>query len=133
MYHQCDACNAIWPAIDGRTCPGCKLIADAPPTLTKIPRPDIQYPSDPNPPGLHDAFKANQRQVGGDHYGPGGGLQHWDVVHIFQLDYYLGNATKYLFRCGKKGTPSNWIEDLKKAAHYIEKKIELLQKEHPDA
>lgn len=33
------------------------------------------------------------------------------------MDFVLGNAFKYLFRCGSKGSP---LEDLKKARWYIE-------------
>jgi hypothetical protein len=65
-------------------------------------------------------MQANDRQVGGDHYG-GGEMQHWDVVHIFELDYFQGQITKYLFRWKKKGG----VKDLQKAAHFLEKYIEL--------
>jgi len=65
-------------------------------------------------------MQANDRQVGGDHYG-GGEIQHWDVVHIFNLDYFQGQITKYLFRWKKKGG----LKDLEKAAHFLQKYIEL--------
>ncbi len=64
--------------------------------------------------------KANDRQVAGDHYKTDG-LQHWDMVQMFELDYFQGQITKYLFRWRKK----NGIEDLQKALHYLEKYIEL--------
>lgn len=63
---------------------------------------------------------ANDRQVGGDHYKTDG-LQHWDIVHMFKLDYFQGQITKYLFRWRKK----NGLEDLEKARHYLDKYIEL--------
>lgn len=63
---------------------------------------------------------ANERQVGGDHYKTEG-LQHWDIVHMFGLDYFQGQITKYLFRWRKK----NGLEDLEKARHYLDKYIEL--------
>lgn len=63
---------------------------------------------------------ANTRQVGGEHYGLGA-LQHWDIVHLFKLDYFQGQITKYLFRWRKK----NGVEDLEKAKHYLEKYIEI--------
>lgn len=64
--------------------------------------------------------KANDRQVGGDHYKTDG-PQHWDMVAQFGLDYFQGQITKYLFRWRLK----NGIEDLRKAQHYLEKYIEL--------
>lgn len=64
-------------------------------------------------------MSANDRQVAGNHYG-GGKLQHWDVVVKFNLDYFQGQVTKYLFRWRSK----NGIEDLEKAKHFLEKYIE---------
>lgn len=64
---------------------------------------------------------ANQRQVGGEHYRRAGRMQHWDMVAEFELDYFQGQITKYLFRFQKK----NGVEDLEKAKHYLEKYIEL--------
>lgn len=76
---------------------------------------------------------ANATQVGGTHYQDGsahcphcgGVLQHWDIVAAFRLDYFVGNATKYLFRIGLKGEPT---EQVQKAIHYLTKKLELLSK-----
>lgn len=68
---------------------------------------------------------ANDRQVAGSHYK--GKVQHWDLVAMYNLDYFIGNATKYLFRFGKKGTLKDHMNDLEKAKHYIEKRIEMLQ------
>lgn len=62
---------------------------------------------------------ANQRQVGGSHYGLRQ-RQHWDVVVEFDLDYFQGQITKYVFRWDKK----NGIQDLEKAQHFLEKYIE---------
>ena len=72
---------------------------------------------------------ANDKQIGGDHYKSAGDLQHWDVVARMGWCYYIGNATKYLWRLGKKGGPDKAIEDISKAIHYLEKKRELLQAE----
>lgn len=66
-------------------------------------------------------MSANEKQVGGTHYSTDGGLQHWDIVNIFKLDYFQGQITKYVMRWNKK----NGVEDLKKAAHFLEKYIEL--------
>jgi hypothetical protein len=64
---------------------------------------------------------ANARQVGGDHYKKAGALQHWDIVAIFELDYFQGNITKYVFRWRDKAG----IQDLEKARHYLDKYIEI--------
>ena len=63
---------------------------------------------------------ANERQVGGQHYGlqP---IQHWDVVMLFGLDYFQGNITKYVMRWREKGG----VQDLEKAQHYLQKYIEI--------
>lgn len=62
---------------------------------------------------------ANNVQYGGTHYKST--YQHWDLVADIGLDYFSGAASKYVSRWRKKGG----IEDLKKAAHFIEKLIEL--------
>jgi hypothetical protein len=66
-------------------------------------------------------MEANEVQVAGDHYKKHGELQHWDVVNHFELDYFQGQITRYVFRWKDK----NGIEDLHKAAHYLQKYIEL--------
>lgn len=62
---------------------------------------------------------ANSYQVGGTHYRAS--IQHWDFVAQLELDYFQGVATKYIARWRNK----NGLEDLKKAAHYVTKRIEL--------
>lgn len=64
---------------------------------------------------------ANDIQHGGDHYKNNGAIQHWDLVAQASMDYYIGNATKYLSRGHKK----NGREDYAKAGHYIQKRGEL--------
>jgi|SRR5688572_19992373 len=70
---------------------------------------------------------ANDNQVGGDHYKTGG-LEHWDMVVHFKLDYFQGQITKYVMRWRDKGG----IADLKKAQHFLEKYIEVATKEEMD-
>lgn len=62
---------------------------------------------------------ANTRQVGGSHYASP--YQHWDFVHDAKLDYFQAQVTKYVYRWRKK----NGTEDLSKAAHVLQKYIEL--------
>ena len=69
-----------------------------------------------------DECKATDKQVGGSHY-KDKKLQPWDIIDELNLNFYEGNALKYLIRYKDK----NGVEDLKKAIHYIEKLIEDLQ------
>jgi hypothetical protein len=67
-----------------------------------------------------DVMAANQRQVGGSHYKTGG-EEHWDRVARLGLDYFQGQITKYVERWKRK----NGIQDLEKAAHFLQKYIAL--------
>ena len=51
-----------------------------------------------------------------------------DYIEDKQLNYHLGNAVKYISRAGKKD-PAKKVEDLRKAAWYINREIERLGKE----
>lgn len=62
-----------------------------------------------------------RKQVGGDHYAKHK-IQPWDVIEDWGLDFFAGNALKYLLR--DKGTR---LEDLQKLQHYVEKMIEREQ------
>lgn len=53
-------------------------------------------------------------------------IEHWDVVEDWRLDYLLGNCTKYISRYRDKGNP---LQDLEKAAVYLNRKIELMKKQ----
>lgn len=54
------------------------------------------------------------KEVGGWHYQ--GGMQPWDFISHYHLDFFSGNVVKYVVRCMRK----NGIEDLKKALSYLE-------------
>lgn len=47
------------------------------------------------------------------------------VIEAWQLDFCLGNAVKYISRAGKKD-PAKTVEDLKKAAWYLNRAIERM-------
>jgi mRNA-degrading endonuclease toxin of MazEF toxin-antitoxin module len=51
-----------------------------------------------------------------------------DYIEDKGLGYHLGNAVKYISRAGKKD-PTKKVEDLKKAAWYINRELEKLEKE----
>ena len=71
---------------------------------------------------------ADKRQVGGNHYQssvqPWAAMEAWMTTEMF-IGYLRGNVIKYIARCDKKGG----IEDMRKAAHYLDKLIEIQQKE----
>jgi hypothetical protein len=49
------------------------------------------------------------------------------VIEAWMLDFHIGNAVKYIARAGRKGDNSRMVEDLKKAAWYLARKIERLE------
>lgn len=68
-------------------------------------------------------MSARDEQVGGDHYSKHA-MQPIDIIDAYDLNFYEGNALKYLLRYKDK----NGVEDLKKAAHYIQMLIEREEK-----
>lgn len=68
----------------------------------------------PNP-----AASANDRQEGGEHYTKKA-IQPWEVIEANDMDFFEGNALKYLMRWRDKAG----VADLKKCAHYVQKLIE---------
>ena len=54
------------------------------------------------------------------HYKSRSGLESIDVIEAFDLNFRLGNAVKYILRCGRKGDA---VEDLRKAEWYIRREI----------
>lgn len=63
---------------------------------------------------------ANDNQVAGSHYKTKT-IQPWDYIAANELGYFEGNVVKYVSRWRDKGG----VEDLRKAAHYLQKLIEL--------
>jgi hypothetical protein len=59
-------------------------------------------------------------QIGGEHYKKG--IQPVDYIHSNELDFFEGNAIKYITRNKRKGNP---VEDLKKAIHYLQLKLKI--------
>ena len=51
-----------------------------------------------------------------------GSIEVWDFIRDQELNYFLGNAIKYICRAGFKN-PSTKAEDLKKAIHYLENEL----------
>ena len=51
-----------------------------------------------------------------------GRIEVWDFIRDQGLNYFRGNAIKYICRAGFKSTHTE-IEDLKKAIHYLENEL----------
>ena len=65
-----------------------------------------------------------------DHYGGGDNpYEAIKVIEAWELGFCLGNAVKYISRAHKKGTP---LQDLKKAAWYLEREILNLEEKKKD-
>ena len=56
-----------------------------------------------------------------------GGIETIDFIEAKNLGYHLASAVKYISRAGRK-SPDTEIQDLKKAAWYIKRRIEQLEK-----
>lgn len=61
------------------------------------------------------------------HY-QGNGLEAIQAIEAFDLGFCLGNTEKYVLRAGKK---NDAVEDLRKAAWYLNCEIERLAPEEP--
>lgn len=57
----------------------------------------------------------DSKQVGGSHYLKA--IQPWDIIEAWNLDFWEGNALKYLLRYKEKGG----LQDLDKLEHYIQR------------
>ena len=61
-----------------------------------------------------------------DHYNVGK-IEVIDAIEDWGLDFCLGNVVKYIASAGHKD-PNKVVEDLKKAAWYLQRKIDFLEK-----
>ena len=67
----------------------------------------------------NNEWSSKDTQVGGSHY-KDMPLQPWEIIEKNNLDFWEGNALKYLLRYKSK----NGAQDLEKAKHYIDYLIE---------
>ena len=72
-------------------------------------------------------------QVGGTHY-TRTALQPWDVMEDWMTSeqfkgFLRGNVIKYVYRAGSKGIE---VEDFKKAQHYLQKLINVIDGNQDD-
>jgi hypothetical protein len=65
--------------------------------------------------------RANEHQIGGQHYRDDPVFQHWDLIAMNGgRMYFVGQITKYIVRWREK----NGVQDLRKSEHYFQKLIE---------
>lgn len=58
-----------------------------------------------------------------DHYCMNG-FEAIDIIEAYGLNFALGNAVKYILRCGHKGGMTDAVADLEKARAYLTREIE---------
>ena len=81
-----------------------------------------------NPDYFNKVKSAKDTQVGGSHY-KDLKIQPSDYIYENNLNWYQGNAIKYLSRYNSKNSDTaKQIEDLNKAIHYIQLLIEKIDK-----
>lgn len=56
-----------------------------------------------------------------------GGIEVIDAIEAWELAFCLGNTVKYVARAGKKDL-SKTLEDLQKAAWYLNREIQRMEK-----
>jgi len=104
MQRQCDKCGTIFDTMHSK-CPNCveidKLNEQLNPAVTK---------------------GCLQVQEGGSHYHQGS-IQPIEYIHANELNFFEGNAIKYVTRNRRKKSA---VEDLKKAIHYIQLQLKLM-------
>ena len=74
---------------------------------------------------LADIERREEKAVNHPDYYKHGGIEAIDAIEAWNLDFCLGNTVKYIARCGKKS--NKVIEDLEKAAWYLNREIERMK------
>lgn len=72
----------------------------------------------------------DEKTIRPDYY-RAGGIQVFDIVDLYGLDFYLGNVVKYVCRAGKKAGNSKRA-DLEKAIEYLKNEISRCTNPSPD-
>jgi hypothetical protein len=85
---------------------------------------EVSTPVEIRVPDLED-MESLKIQVDGSHY-KDMGIQPWVIIMMNKLDFWEGNALKYLLRYKTK----NGVVDLKKILHYVQYLIEREEKKN---
>jgi hypothetical protein len=73
-----------------------------------------------------------QGELRPEYYKTESGLEPWDVIKAFRLDYWRGNAVAYLLRAGRKPGDSGGngaISDIRKAYTFLGERLRMLDEE----
>lgn len=76
--------------------------------------------------GIHGDLDVMHDNVNHPSHYNSGKFEVIDVIEDWKLGMHLGNAVKYIARAGKKD-PEKIVEDLMKAAWYLDRYIKLLE------
>ncbi len=71
-------------------------------------------------------------EINPDHYKAADGSEVIDVIELYDLDFHIGNALKYMLRAGKK-LDTAAVTDLEKAIWYLQREIKVLSPEEEDS
>lgn len=87
------------------------------------------YTEDQTRRGLEDLERYNHNSANHpDYYGGEGNIyEAIKIIEAYDLNFSLGNVIKYVLRAGKKNESA--IEDLEKAARYIQFQIDYLRRQ----
>ena len=85
----------------------------------------LDTPCEENPPADEPQQEAHDNVNHPAHY-TFGNIEVIDFIEDKKLGFHLGNAVKYISRAGRKD-PARTVEDLRKAAWYLNRQIERLE------
>lgn len=71
--------------------------------------------------------KVKRGELHPEYYQTESGMQPWDVIKAFRLDYWKGTVVAYLCRAGRKSATSE-IEDVRKAWTFLGEHLRELEK-----
>ena len=134
LNKECDKCGYCYRTTKYKTCPKCALMPTSAIDQGKeihceqcgCDYYDSSFTHCPVCAGVVPEHPPNPQtclneQVGGTHYHQGM-IQPINYIHGNDLNFFEGNAIKYITRNRRKGTP---VEDIKKAIHYLQLQLML--------
>ncbi len=116
LIAYCKRCGQIYRYSPGKTCPVCCI-----PTEDTMRFEENNTTRDLNDQPISKR-SCMQVQEGGSHYHQGT-IQPIEYIHANELNFFEGNAIKYVTRNRRKKSA---VEDLKKAIHYIQLQLKLM-------
>ena len=90
------------------------------------------YPNAWGAPASEFREDRNKGELHPEYYQTESGLEPWDVIRAFHLDYWRGTAVAYLLRAGRKPDSEGGngaIDDIRKAWTFLGERLRDLEKE----